>query len=199
MDERGEVVLGERRSDSALTDLNELGANPGGDWPLGEVSLGRRGVRLVDEGEVAVRAAPFELDRVAPVRDEGVTLPDGVAGVTLPEVLRDFAGEPGRPGLVFTGEVEVLFSHKEAAARTLLGPPAPPLEADAVRGFGDVLSVDGTLALPASLADASSVDRYGVLRSVSIVVTGSELSARWGDIARTGGETGLGVVVGFES
>jgi hypothetical protein len=134
-----------------VVDLNELGAKPFA-CPLGALSLGERGVRLVVEvGDVvAVARPPLELERVAPGREEGVTLPE--LGVTRP-VPFSFPGEAGRPGPLVAGELELLFSHREAAARTRLG---PLLEAEAVRALGAVLSGDGREGLVSAASEATS-------------------------------------------
>lgn len=161
--ERVEVTLGDRRPDSVLTDLNELGAKPFVVCVLGELTLGESGVRFVKTGEVAPRppsVEPLELERAGPPRDEGVTLPG---------VVRGFAGEPGRAVLELAGDVDVLFSHMDAAARTLLGPPAPPLDVEPVRGLDGVLSaeglVDGLVELKSSAG--GDAEKSGVSRSTS--------------------------------
>lgn len=171
-------------------DLNELGANPSAEWPLGELGFGKSGVRLVDDGEVIAREDPFEveLERVAARTDDGLTVPDEpeplAPDVTLPEVLRGLAGEPRGACLVDTGDVEVLFSHIEAAARTLLGPPS--LEAEVVRGFGVVLSVDVRLGDVPVMVGVSVPSR-----STSVVAAGSPVEMEDMERRLVGGWRGI--------
>lgn len=146
----GVAERGEAMSSSEVVDFNEP-CTELLTCPLLVLSLGERGVRLVVVKVGVTR--PFEFERVVDGREEGVTLPE-LELCARRSVPLSLPGEAGRPGGLLVGGLELLFSHKEAAARTLLGPPV--LDAEAVRALGAALRVEGRVGLMSTGLETTS-------------------------------------------